>query len=209
MLLFILSEVGIGLDGRTLFDGTRVLPQANSWSPGWHVLPGDAKWNTWRLNAMVAWTILGIFIGTAVLVGSAGPTTFTPSIHFPTCNYSAWEVCQGEVQQYLMVWPYHETFITKPMNFTLLASKDFIYIFPFYLKDRNWNKGKEKQLLRWNITKTKGNKTGWDLLGRGSLSPKLIPRTGLIAWWLLIRVPWPEETVYCLKAFLCGGGKGV
>jgi hypothetical protein len=29
MLLFILSEVGIGLDGRTLFDGTGVLPQAD------------------------------------------------------------------------------------------------------------------------------------------------------------------------------------
>jgi hypothetical protein len=29
-LLFILSEVGIGLDGRTLFDETGVLPQANS-----------------------------------------------------------------------------------------------------------------------------------------------------------------------------------
>jgi hypothetical protein len=27
MLLFILNEVGIGLDGRTLFDGTGVLPK--------------------------------------------------------------------------------------------------------------------------------------------------------------------------------------
>jgi hypothetical protein len=29
-LLFILSEVGIGLDGRTLFDGIGALPQAGS-----------------------------------------------------------------------------------------------------------------------------------------------------------------------------------
>jgi hypothetical protein len=44
--LFILSEVGIGLDGRTLFDGIGALPQAGSWFPGWHVLPDDANWNT-------------------------------------------------------------------------------------------------------------------------------------------------------------------
>jgi tryptophan-rich sensory protein len=40
---------------------------------------------------MVAWTILYILIGTAVLVGSVGPTTFTPSFHF--CIYSAQEIC--------------------------------------------------------------------------------------------------------------------
>jgi hypothetical protein len=38
---------------------------------------------------MVAWTILCIFVGTAIPVGLAGPTTSTPSIHFSTCNYSA------------------------------------------------------------------------------------------------------------------------
>jgi hypothetical protein len=44
---------------------------------------------------MVAWTILCIFIGTAVPVGSAGPTTFTPSFHFSTCIYSAQEIRRG------------------------------------------------------------------------------------------------------------------
>jgi hypothetical protein len=44
-----------------LFDGTRVLPQADFWSPGWLVLPCDAKWDTWRLDIMVAWTILCTF----------------------------------------------------------------------------------------------------------------------------------------------------
>jgi hypothetical protein len=41
---------------------------------------------------MVAGTISGIFIGTVVLVGLAGATTFTPNIHFLTCNFSAQEI---------------------------------------------------------------------------------------------------------------------
>jgi hypothetical protein len=50
MLLFILSEVGIGLDGHTLFDGTGVLPQADSWFSRWNILPDDAKSNTWKTD---------------------------------------------------------------------------------------------------------------------------------------------------------------
>jgi hypothetical protein len=46
MLLFILSEVGIGLDGRTLFDGIGVLSQDNFGSAGRLVLHCDAKWVT-------------------------------------------------------------------------------------------------------------------------------------------------------------------
>jgi hypothetical protein len=65
------------------------------------------------LNAMVAGIILYIFIGTAVLVGSAGPTTSTPSIHFSNCNYFAPGIHQGEVRPYLMAWLYHEIVFSK------------------------------------------------------------------------------------------------
>jgi hypothetical protein len=44
---------------------------------------------------MVAWTILCIFVGTVVPVGLAGPTTFTLSIQFSTCNYFAQEIRRG------------------------------------------------------------------------------------------------------------------
>jgi hypothetical protein len=135
MLLFILSETGIGLDGRTLFDGTGVLPDAKSWSSGWHVLPGAAKWNASRLDAMVAWKILYIFIGTAVLVGLVGPTTFTLSFHF--CIYSAQEICRGKVQPYPMVWPYHKRLLQQNLlNFRPLHLKDFIYYLFIYLELR-------------------------------------------------------------------------
>jgi hypothetical protein len=40
-------------------------------------------------DAMVAWSILCTFIGMVIPVGSAGPTIFTPSVHFSTCNCSA------------------------------------------------------------------------------------------------------------------------
>jgi hypothetical protein len=56
---------------------------------------------------MVAWSILCTFIGIAVPVGSAGPTTFTPSVHFSTCNCSSQEIRRGDVRPYLMVWTYH------------------------------------------------------------------------------------------------------
>jgi hypothetical protein len=44
---------------------------------------------------MVAWTILCIFVGTGIPVSLAGITTFTLSIHFSTCNYSAQEIRRG------------------------------------------------------------------------------------------------------------------
>jgi hypothetical protein len=57
---------------------------------------------------MVASSILCTFIGTAVPVGSIGPTTFTPSVHFFTCKHFAQEIRRGEVRSYPMVWPYHK-----------------------------------------------------------------------------------------------------
>jgi hypothetical protein len=38
----------------------------------------------------------------------AGATTFTPNIHFLTCNFSAQEIRWGEVRPYLLVWLYYE-----------------------------------------------------------------------------------------------------
>jgi hypothetical protein len=70
---------------------------------------------------MVAWTILCIFIGMAVSVDSANPTT--RSFHFSTCNYFAQEIRRGEVRPYLMVWPYHERLFQQ--YYRPLSSKNF------------------------------------------------------------------------------------
>jgi hypothetical protein len=80
---------------------------------------------------MVAWSILCIFIGRTVPIGSAGPSTFTPSVHFPFCNCSAQEISSrgGTVVPHGLAVP-RDSFPIKLVRLPLdscgfLPSKDY------------------------------------------------------------------------------------
>jgi hypothetical protein len=60
---------------------------------------GDGT-STWTLVVVVLMDLWKI-IGTAVSLGTAGPTKFSPGTRVPFCKHPTQKFCQGEVYPYL------------------------------------------------------------------------------------------------------------
>jgi hypothetical protein len=76
------------------------LPQAKFlalWLASLHFGEGTSTWTLVVAVSMELWKI----IGTAVSLGTAGPTKFSPGTRVPSCKHPAQKFCRGEVQPYL------------------------------------------------------------------------------------------------------------